>query len=134
MAGKPNIDDEQLNRIYNTCDVGINTSTGEGWGLVALEHAATGRPQLLPAHSACLEIWEKHGFLIPTKDSPGDELDIAPAVSQFNLYYSQPQLRWEAGERAMKYARGPRFSWDEIGARWDDLFLRGSFQHASGTP
>jgi len=42
------LDDEDLNLIYNACDVGINTSMGEGWGLVSLEHAATGAVQVVP--------------------------------------------------------------------------------------
>src|SRR4051812_4312176 len=34
------IEDDALNLLYNACDVGINTSMGEGWGLVSLEHGA----------------------------------------------------------------------------------------------
>lgn len=51
--------DEDLNLIYNACDVGVNTSLGEGWGLVSVEHAATGAAQIVPRHSAPAEIW--HG-------------------------------------------------------------------------
>jgi hypothetical protein len=29
--GQPRISDEDLNVVYNACDVGLNTSTGEGW-------------------------------------------------------------------------------------------------------
>jgi glycosyltransferase involved in cell wall biosynthesis len=43
--------DEKLRLIYNACEVGLNTSIGEGWGLVAFEHAATGAAQILPRHS-----------------------------------------------------------------------------------
>ena len=74
-AAKPEVTDQRLNLIYNACDVGINTSTGEGWGLVAMEHAATGAPQLLPAHSAPLEVWAKHGILLPVKQSAEEHLD-----------------------------------------------------------
>ncbi len=52
------IDDISMNEIYNACDVGINTSMGEGWGLVSMEHAATRRAQIVPQHSACEEIWQ----------------------------------------------------------------------------
>jgi D-inositol-3-phosphate glycosyltransferase len=54
----PAVPDELLNCIYNACDVGLNTSLGEGWGLVNLEHAATGAAQVVPRHSACAEIWD----------------------------------------------------------------------------
>jgi len=48
---------EQLNKVYNAVDVGINTCLGEGWGLVNTEHAATGRPQLVPDHTSLKEIF-----------------------------------------------------------------------------
>ena len=32
--------DDQLNLLYNACDAEI-TTTGEGWGMVSFEHAAT---------------------------------------------------------------------------------------------
>lgn len=40
-------DDTGINRIYNACDYGINTSNGEGFGLCQLEHVATGAPQVV---------------------------------------------------------------------------------------
>jgi len=51
------IDDASLCRLYNACAVGVNTSLGEGFGLVSFEHAATGAPQLLPDHAALRELW-----------------------------------------------------------------------------
>lgn len=49
---------EQLNKVYNACDVGINTCIGEGWGLVNTEHAATGVAQIVPDHTSCKEIFD----------------------------------------------------------------------------
>jgi D-inositol-3-phosphate glycosyltransferase len=43
------VDDRQLNLLRNACDVGINTSMGEGWGLAGFEHGATGAAQIVPA-------------------------------------------------------------------------------------
>lgn len=120
-AAKPNISDEHLNWIYNACDVGINTSTGEGWGLVAMEHAATGAPQILPAHSACLELWADHGVLLPLK-RPDSHLDTMYAVQQLNLLYSHPELLLEGSVRSLDYAGDPKFSWDQIARQWADLF------------
>jgi D-inositol-3-phosphate glycosyltransferase len=40
--------DELLNKIYNACDVGINTANGEGWGLVSFEHASCRKPLVFP--------------------------------------------------------------------------------------
>jgi glycosyltransferase involved in cell wall biosynthesis len=51
------IDDASLCALYNACAVGLNTSLGEGFGLVSFEHAATGAPQLVPDHAALRELW-----------------------------------------------------------------------------
>src|ERR1700712_292528 len=62
--GEGIIDDDALNLLYNACDVGINTSMGEGWGLVSFEHGAAGAAQIVPAHSACAEIWSGRAEMI----------------------------------------------------------------------
>jgi D-inositol-3-phosphate glycosyltransferase len=51
------LDDNDLCALYNACAAGLNTSLGEGFGLVSFEHAATGVPQLVPAHPALSELW-----------------------------------------------------------------------------
>ena len=52
---------DDLNRLYGACDVGVNTSCGEGWGLVSFEHALTGAAQVVPRNSVCEELWEGGG-------------------------------------------------------------------------
>lgn len=39
--------DETLNLLYNASDIGINTCSGEGFGLCNLEHGGIGRPQII---------------------------------------------------------------------------------------
>jgi len=41
------LSDDAVNQIYNMCDIGINTSDGEGFGLCQLEHLYTGAPQIV---------------------------------------------------------------------------------------
>jgi hypothetical protein len=48
---------DKLNLVYNTCDVGVNTCIGEGWGLVNFEHAATRTAQIVPDHTSLKEIF-----------------------------------------------------------------------------
>jgi glycosyltransferase involved in cell wall biosynthesis len=55
--------DDMLNLIYNSCDVGINTADGEGWGLIPFEHASCRKPQIVPNHTACADIWEEAALL-----------------------------------------------------------------------
>lgn len=51
------LSDPDLNRLYNACAIGLNTSAGEGFGLVSFEHAAVGVPQVVPDHAALRELW-----------------------------------------------------------------------------
>jgi hypothetical protein len=53
----PNFTSGFLNIIYNACDIGINTSMGEGWGLVSFEMASLGIPQVVPNFSSYPEIF-----------------------------------------------------------------------------
>jgi glycosyltransferase involved in cell wall biosynthesis len=46
-TGKIVMTDEAVNEFYALADIGVNTSTGEGYGLTALEHASLGKPQVL---------------------------------------------------------------------------------------
>lgn len=39
--------DEEVNLLYNACDIGINTCEGEGFGLCNVEHAYLGKPQIV---------------------------------------------------------------------------------------
>lgn len=55
--------DELLNRIYNATDVGLNTADGEGWGLVSFEHAGCRKPQVVPNHTVCKDLWGGAGML-----------------------------------------------------------------------
>ena len=50
--GNTYISDDQLNDLYNLCDIGVNTSLGEGWGLISFEHALCGKAQIVPDHTS----------------------------------------------------------------------------------
>jgi glycosyltransferase involved in cell wall biosynthesis len=123
MAQQP-VNDDDLNLIYNATDVGINTSSGEGWGLISFEHAATGAPQLVPAHSACEELWTTVDTVLPIR-SKGEHVglgmlrkfvepdDIAATLE--NLYSDKQEA----------------YKWDRIAAEWDDLLQRVRLDSAS---
>ena len=47
ITPKNRMNDEQMNFLYNSCDVGVNSCVGEGFGLCNLEHMALGKPQIV---------------------------------------------------------------------------------------
>jgi D-inositol-3-phosphate glycosyltransferase len=50
-----NKNDDELTVIYNACDVGITTSTGESFGLIPFEQSALGVPQIIPNWGGIIE-------------------------------------------------------------------------------
>ena len=104
MAAPP---DEMLNKIYNAVDVGINTADGEGWGLVSFEHAACARPQIVPNHTACADIWEGAGLLtdiatwVRDKDLGVERglVSVDHLSEQLTQLYADPKLCEEVGQK-----------------------------------
>jgi D-inositol-3-phosphate glycosyltransferase len=123
-AAKPVISDEQMNLIYNACDVGLNTAMGEGWGLTAFEHAATGAAQLVPNHSACADLWKENGVVIPLDESQplGPVVSVAETVNALNELYEDRKALEALSGRAFRYVTLERFAWREIARQWLALF------------
>ncbi len=126
----PAVTDDVLNCIYNACDVGINTSLGEGWGLVNLEHAATGAAQVVPRHSACEEIWDGSALLVePAMNLTTERIltegrVVAPeeVARALEALYSDPDLLAEMSAAAGRVATRPDYQWAAVAERWDALF------------
>jgi glycosyltransferase involved in cell wall biosynthesis len=124
------IDDRELNLLYNACDVGINTSMGEGWGLVSFEHGAAGAAQIVPAHSACAEIWSGRAeMIVPARSYIPEfsalelaEVSAAGVAQALGNLYDNPQRRQQLAQAAFEAAQNPAYSWDTIAGRFDDLF------------
>jgi D-inositol-3-phosphate glycosyltransferase len=126
----PGLPDSHLNLIYNACDVGINTATGEGWGLVAFEHAAARGAQIMTAHDTAIELWEGAASLVPhshTAINPGisteakiaDAADLAAALEA--LYADRGRLH-ELQDAGYRRATSPELQWPGIAARFMHLF------------
>ncbi len=119
------LDDAGLNALYNACAVGLNTSHGEGFGLVSFEHAATGAPQLLPDHPALRELWGDAALRLAvrkvmTPHSPlrMGEVDASAVADGLSRLYrdqatyvklaragvarcAEDDLRWESAARSL---------------------------------
>lgn len=109
---------EQLNKVYNAVDIGVNTCIGEGWGLVNTEHAATGVAQLVPDHTSLKEIFNGvpriacHGS--ETDRNYGLERPLPEPESMAELltnYYENRTALKAAGEWCYKRIHEKPFSW-----------------------
>ncbi len=127
----PEVPCEHLNLIYNACDVGVNTSMGEGWGLVSFEHAATGAPQVVPDHSACANIWKEAAELMPiTRKTCGytmlEGAEVSPeALSKSLERLYADKLHYEHLQRqGLLVTQNKAYHRDEVAIQWKDLFLK----------
>ena len=126
------VGDAELNLLYNACDVGINTSMGEGWGLVSCEHGATGAAQVVPDHTACAELWRGCAELIPPARSYVPEFsvlemgEVSPegVARALETLYRDPVRRQRLSRAAVTVAQNPAHSWDVITRQFDDLIVR----------
>lgn len=130
VKGIQRVSDEMLNLIYNSCDVGINTSLGEGWGLTNIEHAATGNVQIVPDHSACREVFEDVGILIPveytwTLDNLmtlGKVVSPSGLADSLNKVYYDRDYKKLLEEKALFKFSQKEYNWENISKQWFNLF------------
>ncbi len=130
VNGTPGVPDEMLNRIYNACEVGLNTSLGEGWGLVSFEHAATGAAQVMPRHSACEELWDGAALLIePAVTLVAERILtegklVAPEAVAAGLgrLYDDRGLLASLSEASYRTATQADYRWENVAERWHRVF------------
>ena len=128
----PAVADEVLNLIYNACDAGINTSIGEGWGLVNLEHAAAGAAQIVPRHSACEEIWTGSALLLEPAFSLTSEriltegwiVSPGEVARALEALYADAALRARMSDAAHRVATQPGYRWSAVAETWDRHFRK----------
>lgn len=125
----PTVADTQLNAIYNACDVGVNTASAEGWGLVSFEHGATRAAQIVPCHTSQAELWRGAAELLPpvmTVTEPGDLihahlLSAADLASSLEWLYRDEEHRDRMAQAAWENAHRPEYRWESITGRWRHL-------------
>jgi D-inositol-3-phosphate glycosyltransferase len=129
FPAQPLLSNEQLNLLYNACDVGINTASAEGWGLISCEHATTGAPQIIPRHTNLTEIWEGSAIMMePVRKGTIEALNINEfyvdetkvAISLEKLYRSPETLSAYAAH-AYHRMKEIEFDWEYIGQQWIEL-------------
>jgi glycosyltransferase involved in cell wall biosynthesis len=116
--------DETLNAIYNCCDVGINTADGEGWGLVSFEHASCKKPQVVPNHTACADIWQGAAQLanvatwIIDKDLGVERglVDIDDVVAKLDELYYEKSIYDEVADACFAVTQRPEYRWEHVAA------------------
>ena len=118
--------EEQLNLLYNACDIGINTCVGEGFGLCNLEHGGIGKPQIISNIGGLSDIFTKdYSFPInPTEklyipnelEYHGGYIQICPIdgfVDALLTYFDNNELQNIHGKKSMNIIN-EKFNWSNI--------------------
>lgn len=125
----PGIREDELNLIYNACDVGLNTATSEGWGLVSFEHAATGAAQIVPDHSVLGELWRGRAEMMapcltlvdPTTQGEESYVDPEAVAAALERLYADRGHLDSLSRAAHAHATRGAYRWPAISARWHHL-------------
>lgn len=112
---------EQLNKVYNACDIGINTCIGEGWGLVNTEHGSVGVMQVVPDHTSLAEIFDElpripHNAIETDRNYGLDRYlpDPEAAAEILTYYYDNRDFLKKHGQWCYKRMREETFTWPHI--------------------
>jgi glycosyltransferase involved in cell wall biosynthesis len=128
--GMPNVPIEHLNYIYNFCDVGLNSGLGEGFGLPNAEHAAIGKPQIVPDHSALTDLYVDCGLLVPTKvnvslqdlTTTGKMILPEDMAAYMELLYSNKDVYKNLSMKSADKFTSVKYSWETITQQWINIF------------
>jgi D-inositol-3-phosphate glycosyltransferase len=120
------ISEEALPFIYNSFDVQISTSFGEGWGLTTMEGMACGVPQIVPDWAALAE-WPRGAVryvpisgMIATGDrinSLGGIADESALVKELNGLYNNRAAARFIGNKGRDLVTQKQFTWESVSER-----------------
>ena len=123
------VSEEQLNLIYNSFDVNVLVSLGDGFGLPVAESMATGCPQLVSDHSCLKELVDGHGGLTVKTAAwlaTGSEIntwgglpDVDDLQNKLEILYNNQALRLKLAEDAYNFIHQEQFNWVYIGDQFN---------------
>lgn len=125
-----------LRRVYNSFDVQITTTLGEGWGLSQMEGMACGVPQIVPDWAALAE-WGRTSqsdetmLYVPCTgrqvntggiNTIGGVVDKYKFIEALDSLYYDDQRRKEYADAGHKLVTHPSYSWSVIADEFDKVF------------
>lgn len=126
--GSEFLSEEQVSLLYASCEIGINSALGEGWGLVAFEHALFGAAQILPSHAGLREIWGSAPVWSPVAGKLyidevflGQVPDEDATADSISRLLSDPAKLQQVGSACAAKARSEALTSAVIGREWQAL-------------
>lgn len=119
--------EELMPLVYNSFDVQVSTTQGEGWGLTTMEGMACGIPQIVPDWSALGEWAKDAAYMIPcsTTIATPNNINVIGGVADKNAFivaltalYTKSRLREQLMHKGLELVNRPEFRWEAIGTRF----------------
>jgi len=91
---------------------------------VSFEHGACRRPQIVPNHTACADIWEGAALLTNVSTWVRDKdlgverglVSVEHLSEQLTQLYADPQLCEEIGQKCYEVTQKPEYRWENVAA------------------
>lgn len=122
---------EFLPFIYNSFDVQVTTTLGEGWGFSQAEGAACRVPQIVPKWSGLAEWMEGAAHFVDCTsicanpggvNTVGGVADKDQFIEALQKLYTDDRYRKELAHKAYSRISQPRFRWENIAKQLDAVF------------
>jgi len=128
----PELHDDDMNIVFNACDIGLNTALAEGWGLVSWEHAATGAVQFVSASPVIKEIWDDAAEFFETIKTPiagekgqfGYVVDPVDVSSKIIALYDDKKRLEQMSTRCFMHVTQQKFSWTSVAKTWVEIMTQ----------
>jgi D-inositol-3-phosphate glycosyltransferase len=119
--------------VYNSFDVQLSTTAGEGWGLGNMEGMACGIPQIVPEWSALAEWPRPAVYYVPCTTTQahtggintiGGLPDKWATIEALEYTYQHETVRRELRTKSIELVRQPRFEWATIARQFHTVFTK----------
>jgi glycosyltransferase involved in cell wall biosynthesis len=116
----------EIIKLYQSADLHVLTSLGEGFGIPTLQAAACGVPAAAVDYSANRELIEGHGLLFPVAGCQADDegigralIDVESSVALLEGAYDDRARLQRWGEQARAFSLA--YEWRQVLRQWNDL-------------
>jgi len=124
----------QVNMVYNTMDIHVLPTTGEGFGLPIIESMAAGIPNIATDYTTSRELLDGHGELIRlSKEMPYiiGQLNTHRALpsvpdmeKKIEKLYKRPKLREQYSKVGRRFVLD-HYNWEKVLRQWTELLEYG---------
>ena len=134
------VSESELNKIYNTFDCFITTTTAEGWGLSIVEAMATKKLVVAPKHTSITEITDNGNNAFSFKfmqravfvndfekirfiSNPDEVAQVCGIV--YNLQKEEPEVQEQVKEIIDRaYNHVTKWKWKDIAKKFEQIIIK----------